>query len=158
MCNPFFHCKDIVMSSCGCMYHPWCLGFLLQTSQVCGKSTCGEKFDFEWRTNVGFMLGDSIKPKLHREGAKSMITSSLIFFVLDYFFHSSIILIKIDYISTPFFLKQSRWVKHILCEIMLFNFGFLFEGFYVIFTWVFLKNYLNECKICISKLILVDNT
>jgi hypothetical protein len=61
------------------MYHPWCLGFLLPTFQVCGKSTCGEKFDFEWCTSVGFMLGDSTKLMLHPKGAKSMITCSLIF-------------------------------------------------------------------------------
>jgi hypothetical protein len=65
MCNRFFHCNDTVTGFCKCMYHPWCLGFVLQTFQVCGKSTCGEKFDFEWCTSVGFMLGNLAKPKLH---------------------------------------------------------------------------------------------
>lgn len=86
MCNWFFHCKKIMMNSCGCMYHPWHLGFLLQTSQVCGKFTCGEKFNSEWCTSFGFMLGDSTEPKLHPKGAKSMIIGSLFFMFSTLFF------------------------------------------------------------------------
>ncbi len=79
MCNQFFHCKDIMMGSCWCMYHPWCLGFLLQTFWVCGKSKCGKKFDFGWCTSVGFMLGDTAKPRPHQEGEKSIIIGLLVF-------------------------------------------------------------------------------
>jgi hypothetical protein len=30
----------------------------LPISKVCGRTNYGEKFDFEWCKNVGFVLGD----------------------------------------------------------------------------------------------------
>jgi hypothetical protein len=30
--NHCFHCKDIIVASCGCTYHAWCLGFHMKMS------------------------------------------------------------------------------------------------------------------------------
>jgi hypothetical protein len=48
VCNMMFHCCDIVVVSCQCLYHSWCLGFHLQLSTTCGKKTCGKTFNMEW--------------------------------------------------------------------------------------------------------------
>jgi hypothetical protein len=37
VCNMMFHCCDIVVVSCQCLYHSWCLGFHLQLSTTCRK-------------------------------------------------------------------------------------------------------------------------
>jgi len=46
---------------------------------VCGKSKCGKKFDFGRCTSVGFMLGDTARPRPHQEGAKTIIIGLLVF-------------------------------------------------------------------------------
>ncbi len=39
ICNHRFHCKDIIVASCGCTYHAWCLGFHMKMFHQCGQPT-----------------------------------------------------------------------------------------------------------------------
>jgi hypothetical protein len=45
ICNLMFHYCDIVMASCQCVYHSWCLNFQLQLSTSCARKTCGKTFN-----------------------------------------------------------------------------------------------------------------
>jgi hypothetical protein len=60
ICNCRFHCKDIIVASCGCTYHTWCLGFHMKMFHQCGQPTYGARFDFKWVTSMGFMITQNI--------------------------------------------------------------------------------------------------
>ena len=40
LCGRGFPNRDIVMASCGCHYHPWCIATQTWNSELCSDSTC----------------------------------------------------------------------------------------------------------------------
>jgi hypothetical protein len=54
ICNLMFHCCNIVVASCQCVYHSWCFNFQLQLSTSCARKTCGKTFKEEWKINMGY--------------------------------------------------------------------------------------------------------
>ncbi len=103
MCNQFFHCKDIYVTLCGCTYHHWCLGFLLQIFKVCGRISHGEKFDYEWCKSIWFMLGNG---KLEPQPSPPMLEGkfSTIWVSSDFF---EVVIISRHYFF-QFFLQSSK--------------------------------------------------
>jgi len=50
LCRLFFACNNIVLTSCVCIYHPFCLNVHVggKDSRKCASQTCGENFLEEW--------------------------------------------------------------------------------------------------------------
>jgi len=43
ICGLYFFCNNIIMSSCGCTYHPFYMGLYMETNAThCAKSMCGK--------------------------------------------------------------------------------------------------------------------
>jgi hypothetical protein len=61
-CSTMFPCYDIVVASCKCMYHLWCMGFHLQIFGHCAKVSCNLLFHLEWIRSMGFKVakGDEV--------------------------------------------------------------------------------------------------
>jgi hypothetical protein len=55
-----FHCCSIVVASCQCLYHAWCIGFHMLISTRCKRKTCGKAFDEEWQKNMGFKMNEDL--------------------------------------------------------------------------------------------------
>jgi hypothetical protein len=51
----FFTCNNLVLTSCGCTYHPFCLNVHMggKHSRKCVSQICGECFLEEWFNNWG---------------------------------------------------------------------------------------------------------
>ncbi len=79
-CHLQLHCKDIIVASCGCTYHAWCLGFHMKMFHQCGQPTYGARFDSKWVTSMGFMITQNI-PKALPFGGNSW-THYLIYFMI----------------------------------------------------------------------------
>ncbi len=62
VCSAVFPCYDIVVASCRCMYHLWCMGFHLQFSGNCTKVSFNLPFHPKWIRNMGFKVakGDEV--------------------------------------------------------------------------------------------------
>ena len=52
-CNRGFSHQDIVMASCGCHYHPWCIVSQTWNSGLCFEESCCEVFMQPWRRSMG---------------------------------------------------------------------------------------------------------
>jgi hypothetical protein len=51
----FYACNNILVSSCGCTYHHFCMDVHLETKAFCANPTCGKVLlSKEWITSVGF--------------------------------------------------------------------------------------------------------
>ncbi len=51
----FFSCKNIMLTSCGCIYHPFCICvYLASKATKCATLGCYQTFTQEWFTNWGF--------------------------------------------------------------------------------------------------------
>jgi hypothetical protein len=55
-CKQWYHCSDIVVTSCKHTFHPFCLAASLRNSNVC--STCGQILHPDWWTSFGFRAQD----------------------------------------------------------------------------------------------------
>jgi len=56
ICDFFNENNDIIMMSCGCTYHPFCLIMYIMELKVdaCARLTCQEVFSNHWITKFGF--------------------------------------------------------------------------------------------------------
>jgi hypothetical protein len=56
ICGFFYEDNDIVVMSCGCTYHPFCLVMYIMELKVdaCARPTCGEVFSNHWIISFGF--------------------------------------------------------------------------------------------------------
>ena len=54
LCGEGFHCNDIVVSSCGHTYHPFCMNNHSSKSNRCIAEFCDEDFDPNWCLSFGF--------------------------------------------------------------------------------------------------------
>ncbi len=66
ICGLLFYCNNLVLTSCGCTYHPFCIiVYLARKATKCATLGCGESFTQEGLTNWGFnqinVLVDSSK-------------------------------------------------------------------------------------------------
>jgi len=60
----FYACKNILVSSCGCTYHHFCMGVHMEIKAiVCANPTYGKVLSEEWITSIGF---NHIKMKVKR--------------------------------------------------------------------------------------------
>ena len=48
LCGKCFPKLDVVMGSCGCLYHPWCILTQCWISQSCGNQSCKKEFTATW--------------------------------------------------------------------------------------------------------------
>ena len=53
LCGRGFPNRDIVMASCGCHHHPWCIATQTWNSDLCSDSACQEEFIASWRRSMG---------------------------------------------------------------------------------------------------------
>ena len=53
LCNVGFPSRDVVMASCGCYYHPWCIVTQAWHSKTCFDESCAREFTNVWRRNMG---------------------------------------------------------------------------------------------------------
>ena len=53
LCGHGFPAKDVVMASCGCNYHRWCVVTQNWLSRRCANQECDNVFTDEWRTTMG---------------------------------------------------------------------------------------------------------
>ena len=53
LCGLGFPHRDVVMASCGCHYHPWCIVTQTWNSGLCFKESCHEVFTEPWRRSMG---------------------------------------------------------------------------------------------------------
>ena len=53
LCGRGFPNRDIVMASCGCHYHLWCIATQTWNSDLCSDSACQEEFAASWRRSMG---------------------------------------------------------------------------------------------------------
>jgi len=77
MCNCFFQLLDMLMATCGCMCHCWCIGLHLQQSKHCARESCGTLFNNEWATSVGFKMVEDRLPKVHPQAQQNGIAQIL---------------------------------------------------------------------------------
>ena len=54
LCGEGFHCNDIVVSSCGHTYHPFCMSSHSSKFNRYIAEFCDEDFDPNWRLSFGF--------------------------------------------------------------------------------------------------------
>jgi len=55
ICGLFYACNNILVSSCGCTYHHFCMGVHLETkATICVNPTYRKILLEEWITSVGF--------------------------------------------------------------------------------------------------------
>ncbi len=48
VCGLYFFCNNIIMSSCGCTYHPFCMGLYMETNAIhCAKPMCEKLLEFD---------------------------------------------------------------------------------------------------------------
>ena len=53
LCGRGFPHRDVVMASCGCHYHPWCIVTQTWNSGLCFEESCREVFTEPWRRSMG---------------------------------------------------------------------------------------------------------
>ena len=53
LCNAGFPSRDVVMASCGCYYHPWCIVTQTWHSKFCFDESCTREFTDVWRRSMG---------------------------------------------------------------------------------------------------------
>ena len=53
LCNTDFPIRDVVMASCGCYYHPWCIVTQAWHSKTCFDEFCAREFTNVWRRSMG---------------------------------------------------------------------------------------------------------
>ena len=53
LCNTGFPNRDVVMASCGCYYHPWCIVTQTWHSKTCFDESCVREFTNVWRRSMG---------------------------------------------------------------------------------------------------------
>ena len=58
LCGHGFPAKDVVMESCGCNYHPWCIVTQTWLSKNCANQDCDKVFTEEWRASLGVFNRD----------------------------------------------------------------------------------------------------
>ncbi len=71
----FYPCNNILVSSCGCTYHHFCMGVHMETKAIVyANPTYGKVLSEEWITNVGFnhIRMKFKRPKSERPNLKSM--------------------------------------------------------------------------------------
>jgi len=79
ICGLFYSYNNIVVASCECTYHPYCLGIHLNKKAThFARPLCGEQFLTNWITSFGFkqysvQLG---KPKLENGGCNPYTTTT----------------------------------------------------------------------------------
>jgi hypothetical protein len=74
ICGMSYAYNNIVVSSCGCTYHLFCLGINLESKpSVCVGCICGKALSMDWMTSVGFQQINMLlkKPKLERANPKA---------------------------------------------------------------------------------------
>ncbi len=74
ICEFLFKCHNIMVSSCGCTYHAFCMGVHLEINKgvYYAKPTCGQFLSQDWMTSQGFNQVSMLlkKPKLEKSSAK----------------------------------------------------------------------------------------
>ena len=53
LCGRGFSRRDLIMASCGCHYHPWCIVTQTWNSGLCNEETCRQAFLEKWRRSMG---------------------------------------------------------------------------------------------------------
>ena len=53
LCNTGFPSRGVVMASCGCYYHPWCIVTQAWHSKTCFGESCAREFTDVWRRSMG---------------------------------------------------------------------------------------------------------
>ena len=55
LCGKCFPKLDVVMGSCGCLYHPWCILTQCWISRSCGNQSCKKEFTATWMESMGLV-------------------------------------------------------------------------------------------------------
>ena len=55
LCGKCFSKLDVVMGSCGCLYHLWCILTHCWISRSCGNQSCKKEFTAAWMENMGLV-------------------------------------------------------------------------------------------------------
>ena len=53
LCGRGFPSRDLVMASCGCHYHLWCIVTQTWNSGLCNEESCRQAFSEKWRRSMG---------------------------------------------------------------------------------------------------------
>ena len=53
LCGRGFPSRDLVMASCGCHYHPWCIVTQTWNSGLCNEESCCQAILEKWRRSMG---------------------------------------------------------------------------------------------------------
>ena len=66
LCNTGFPSRNVVMASCGCYYHPWCIVIQTWHSKTCFNESYAREFTKEWRRSMSlfYFEGNYSKEKL----------------------------------------------------------------------------------------------
>ncbi len=55
ICGLYFFCNNVIVSSCGCTYHPFYMGLYVETNAThCAKPMCGKLLEYDCITSFGF--------------------------------------------------------------------------------------------------------
>jgi hypothetical protein len=69
-----FKCHNVMVSSCGCTYHAFCMGvhLVIIKSVFCARPTCGQVLSQDWMISQGFNQVNMLlkKPKLKKSSPK----------------------------------------------------------------------------------------
>ena len=55
LCSKMFPKMDVILASCGCAYHPWCIITQAWISQSCANEDCLEDFKTAWLESMGLI-------------------------------------------------------------------------------------------------------
>jgi hypothetical protein len=75
ICGFLYACHNIIISSCECTYHAFCMGSHLENKGVfCANANCKQVLDIQcWMASLGFNHTNMVlkKPKLEKLDSKS---------------------------------------------------------------------------------------
>jgi hypothetical protein len=86
LCYSGFPRKDIIVCTCGHLYHPWCAGVWFGVSSNCAHTSCGATVHPAWFTSFGFgklhavlqQLAQSLKLQEEQERLLETLTSTVL--------------------------------------------------------------------------------
>jgi hypothetical protein len=85
ICGLLISCNNIVLTSCGCTYHLFCICvYLASKATKCAILRCEQTFTQEWFTSWGFNQMNVLLNSSKIEWANKSLTSTMVSFVETY--------------------------------------------------------------------------
>ena len=86
LCMSGFPLNNIIVCTCGHLYHPWCAGIWFRVASTCADASCGTTVHLAWFSSFGFgqlhapllQLVQSLKLEEEQERLMATLTSTIL--------------------------------------------------------------------------------